>query len=153
MMSTCVHAYGSCTESLPPTFIMHPCPSLILPGAEFHAGLVVSEEVEAHRAGLHLLPARREHEETQPDCLQHGGGRDRVRTPALSPRSASGPHVPSRCMCSQVVLISGPSGVISYKSRTPPKNNDEPNMYVNIQIFFFCFVSGSSITLFGFILC
>ena len=54
----------------------------MLPGAEFHAGLVVSEKVEDHRAGLHLLPARREHEETEPDRLQHGGGRDRVRTPA-----------------------------------------------------------------------
>ena len=118
----CVH---SLTESLPPTFIKHHYPSLMLPGAEFHAGLVVSEKVEDHRAGLHLLPARREHEETEPDRLQHGGGRDRVRTPAPRPRSAGGPHTgsthgPSRRVFSSG-LTSGPSGVMSHKVTTPPQ--------------------------------
>lgn len=49
-------------------------------GAKLHARLALSEEVEDHRSGLHLLPSRREHEEEEPDCLQHGGGGDRVCT-------------------------------------------------------------------------
>lgn len=55
-------------------------PSFVLmsTGAEFHAGLALSEEVEDHRPGLHLLASCREHEEEEPDSLQHGGGRDRV---------------------------------------------------------------------------
>lgn len=48
-------------------------------GAELHARMALSQEVEDHRSGLHLLSARREHEEEEPDCLQYGGGRDRVR--------------------------------------------------------------------------
>lgn len=47
-------------------------------GAELHAGLAVSEEVEDHRSRLHLLSSRREHEEEEPDRLQHGGGRGGV---------------------------------------------------------------------------
>lgn len=44
------------------------------PGAELHARLALSPEVEDHRSGLHLLSSRREHEKEEPDCLQHGGG-------------------------------------------------------------------------------
>lgn len=54
-------------------------------GAELHARLAVPEEVEDHCPGLHLLPSRREHEEEEPDRLQHGGGGDRVRPPAVHP--------------------------------------------------------------------
>lgn len=52
-------------------------------GSEFHARLAVQEEMEDHRSGLHLLASRREHEEEEPDRLQHGGGRDGVPPPAL----------------------------------------------------------------------
>ena len=43
------------------------------------------EEVEDHRAGLHLLASRREHEEEEPDRLQHGGSRDGICPPAVHP--------------------------------------------------------------------
>ncbi len=54
-------------------------------GAELHARLAVPEKVEDHRPGLHLFASRREHEEEEPDRLQHGGSRDRIRPPALHP--------------------------------------------------------------------
>lgn len=50
----------------------------IFSGAELHAGLALPQEVEDHCPGLYLLSACREHEEEEPDCLQHGGGRDGV---------------------------------------------------------------------------
>lgn len=56
-----------------------------LAGAKFHARLAVPEEVEAYCPGLHLLTSCWEHEEEEPDRLQHGGSRDGVRPPAVHP--------------------------------------------------------------------
>lgn len=77
-------------------------------GAELHARVALPQEVEDHRAGLHLLSARREHEEEEPDCLQHGGGRDRVRE-GITPRG-------SRCqkVCVCVVRLAGRYGPHNY---------------------------------------
>ena len=55
------------------------------PGSELHAGLAVPQEVEADRAGLHQLAACREHAQEEPHRVQHGGGGDGVRAPALHP--------------------------------------------------------------------
>lgn len=43
-------------------------------GAELHAWLAVQAEVEDHCSGLYMLSPCREHEEEEPDRLQHGGG-------------------------------------------------------------------------------
>lgn len=79
-------------------------------GAELHAGMALSPEVEAHRSGLHLLPSCREHEEEEPDCLQHGGGRDRVRrhiTPrVMLPKGTSCVH-PARLLFQSRTIVNG----------------------------------------------
>ena len=54
-------------------------------GPELYAWMAVPEEVEDHCPGLHLLAPCREHEKEEPDRLQHGGGGDGVRPPAVHP--------------------------------------------------------------------